>query len=120
MFFAANVPKIPNGGWFPLVVAFVLVVQMTTWRRGSDSSSRPGFGEPRLRSNASSRRPPSRRASACRAPPCTCSRTPARHRRHMLINLEHHKVLHERVLVVVVQVSGRRHDRPGQPSLVVE
>ncbi len=34
MFFAANVPKIPDGGWFPLLVAVVLVVQMTTWRRG--------------------------------------------------------------------------------------
>ena len=33
-FLAANVPKIPDGGWFPLAVAVVLLVQMTTWRRG--------------------------------------------------------------------------------------
>jgi len=33
-FFGANVPKIPHGGWFPIVVGVVLVVQMTTWRRG--------------------------------------------------------------------------------------
>ena len=33
-FLAANVPKIPTGGWFPLVVGLVLVIQMTTWRRG--------------------------------------------------------------------------------------
>ncbi len=33
-FFAANVPKIPDGGWFPLLVAAVLVTLMTTWRRG--------------------------------------------------------------------------------------
>jgi KUP system potassium uptake protein len=33
-FLAANIPKIPHGGWFPLVVGVVLVVQMTTWRRG--------------------------------------------------------------------------------------
>ena len=33
-FFSANVPKIPNGGWFPIVVGVVLVAQMTTWRRG--------------------------------------------------------------------------------------
>lgn len=33
-FFAANVPKIPHGGWFPLIVGLALVVQMTTWRRG--------------------------------------------------------------------------------------
>jgi KUP system potassium uptake protein len=33
-FLAANVPKIPHGGWFPLVVAVGLLVQMATWRRG--------------------------------------------------------------------------------------
>jgi KUP system potassium uptake protein len=33
-FFSANVPKIPDGGWFPIVVGVVLVAQMTTWRRG--------------------------------------------------------------------------------------
>jgi len=34
MFLAANVPKIPHGGWFPLLVGIGLVVQMTTWRQG--------------------------------------------------------------------------------------
>jgi KUP system potassium uptake protein len=34
MFLAANVPKIPTGGWLPLVVGFALVIQMVTWRRG--------------------------------------------------------------------------------------
>ncbi len=33
-FLAANVPKIPTGGWFPLAVGIGLVVQMTTWRKG--------------------------------------------------------------------------------------
>jgi len=33
-FLAANIPKIPHGGWLPLVVGLVLVIQMTTWRRG--------------------------------------------------------------------------------------
>ena len=35
-FFAANVPKIPAGGWFPILVALGLLVQMATWRRGRD------------------------------------------------------------------------------------
>ena len=34
VFFAANLPKIPTGGWFPLLVGLVLVLVMTTWRRG--------------------------------------------------------------------------------------
>jgi KUP system potassium uptake protein len=33
-FFAANVPKIAHGGWFPLAVAAVLYVLLTTWQKG--------------------------------------------------------------------------------------
>jgi KUP system potassium uptake protein len=33
-FLSANVPKIPAGGWLPLLVGIGLVAQMTTWRRG--------------------------------------------------------------------------------------
>jgi KUP system potassium uptake protein len=33
-FLAANVPKIPAGGWFPLLVGLVLLGQMATWRQG--------------------------------------------------------------------------------------
>lgn len=35
-FLAGNIPKIPSGGWFPLVVAAGLFIQMTTWRRGRE------------------------------------------------------------------------------------
>ncbi|MBF0461186.1 MAG: potassium transporter Kup [Magnetococcales bacterium] len=34
-FFSANVLKIPNGGWFPLVLGFSLFTVMVTWKRGS-------------------------------------------------------------------------------------
>ncbi len=33
-FFGANLAKIPNGGWFPLLVAVVIILLMTTWKRG--------------------------------------------------------------------------------------
>jgi KUP system potassium uptake protein len=33
-FFAANIGKIEEGGWFPLVVASVMFTVLTTWRRG--------------------------------------------------------------------------------------
>jgi KUP system potassium uptake protein len=33
-FLAANIPKIPQGGWFPLAVGVVLLAQMATWRTG--------------------------------------------------------------------------------------
>lgn len=34
VFFAANVIKIPHGGWFPLVIGGVIFTLMTTWKRG--------------------------------------------------------------------------------------
>ena len=33
-FLAANIPKIPEGGWFPLLVAVGLLIQMATWHKG--------------------------------------------------------------------------------------
>jgi len=33
-FLAANVVKIPQGGWFPLVLAVLIFTVMTTWKRG--------------------------------------------------------------------------------------
>lgn len=35
-FFGANIVKVPEGGWFPLVVAGSLLLIMTTWKKGRD------------------------------------------------------------------------------------
>ncbi len=35
-FFFANAGKIPTGGWFPLAVALVLFLLLTTWKRGRE------------------------------------------------------------------------------------
>ena len=35
-FFAANLLKIPHGGWVPLLVAVLVFVLMTTWKRGRE------------------------------------------------------------------------------------
>lgn len=35
-FFAANVTKIPDGGWFPLAFGLLMFTLMTTWKRGRD------------------------------------------------------------------------------------
>ena len=34
VYFASNITKIPDGGWFPLVVAAVLFTVLTTWATG--------------------------------------------------------------------------------------
>lgn len=35
-FFASNLLKIPSGGWFPLMIACVLVLIFSTWHRGRE------------------------------------------------------------------------------------
>src|SRR3954463_2007348 len=35
-FFAANLPKVAHGGWFPLAIAFLIFVVLTTWQRGRE------------------------------------------------------------------------------------
>ena len=35
-FFAANVPKIEHGGWFPLAIAALVFIVLTTWQRGRE------------------------------------------------------------------------------------
>jgi KUP system potassium uptake protein len=35
-FFTANLPKVAHGGWFPLAVALVIFVVLTTWQKGRE------------------------------------------------------------------------------------
>lgn len=35
-FFSSNAMKIPDGGWFPLLIGLMFFIVMSTWRRGSE------------------------------------------------------------------------------------
>jgi KUP system potassium uptake protein len=39
-FFAANVPKIAHGGWFPLLIAALVFIVLMTWQRGRELVTR--------------------------------------------------------------------------------
>lgn len=101
-FLGANLLKIPHGGWFPLVVGAVVFTLLATWKRGRQILSK------RLRENAPDRasfleglmaHPPHRvpgtavfmYGSAQQAPPA------------LLHNLKHNRVLHERVVFLIVR-----------------
>jgi KUP system potassium uptake protein len=36
LFLSANLPKIAEGGWFPMLVAMVILLLLTTWHRGRE------------------------------------------------------------------------------------
>jgi KUP system potassium uptake protein len=100
-FFAANLVKIPQGGWFPIVVAIGVFTLMATWKQGRGALARI------LRENSLpidlflqdiARRKPPRvpgiavflTSAAGGAPPV------------LLHHLKHNQVLHERVILLSI------------------
>ena len=101
-FFASTLTKINDGGWFPLAIGACVFMVMTTWRRGREilfqrlnSSSVPL--EPFLKSLFT--QPPQRVPGTAIFLTATPDVTP-----HALLhNLNHNKVLHERIVFLTVE-----------------
>ena len=102
-FLFANVLKIPDGGWFPLAAGSLVFLLMSTWKRGGQMLTERTSGEAiELESfiDALLVSMPSRVPGTSVFMTSNNERVP----NAMLHNLMHNKVLHERVLVVSVQV----------------
>ncbi len=102
-FFAANIVKVAEGGWFPLVVGIAVYTFMTTWHTG-----RRILNE-RLSQQALSIDDLSRDLAKNRIPrvPGTAifmSRSHAGIPTTLLHNLKHNKVVHETVVILNVDV----------------
>jgi KUP system potassium uptake protein len=101
VFFAANVLKIPEGGWVPIVLGLALIALMTSWKRGRDLLLARWRQDSLPLSAFLARLPQSR---IVRVPGMAVFMTgnsdyvPGA----LLHNLKHNKVLHERVLFVTV------------------
>ena len=102
LYLGANLLKVPDGGWFPLLVGAVAFTLLTTWAKGRklmidrmDEASLPM--EIFIKSAAT---------SAARVPGTavfmTSSASGVPHA--LLHNLKHNKVLHERVMLLTVRI----------------
>ncbi len=102
VFFVANVLKIPDGGWVPLVMGAVLFALMTTWKRGRDLLF-ARFRQDSLPLKSFLARLPQSK-SIIRVPGIAIFMTGQADYvpNALLHNLKHNKVLHERVLFVTV------------------
>ncbi|HEU4956942.1 MAG TPA: KUP/HAK/KT family potassium transporter, partial [Sphingomicrobium sp.] len=102
LYFGANLLKVPQGGWFPLMIGAIAFTLLTTWARGRklmiDRMAEASLPiEVFIKSAAT---------SAARVPGTavfmTTSMTGVPHA--LLHNLKHNKVLHERVMLLTVRI----------------
>jgi KUP system potassium uptake protein len=102
LYFTANLLKVPDGGWFPLLVGAIAFTLLTTWAKGRklmidrmNEASLPI--EIFIKSAAT---------SAARVPGTavfmTSSASGVPHA--LLHNLKHNKVLHERIMLLTVKI----------------
>jgi KUP system potassium uptake protein len=101
-YFAANLTKVPDGGWFPLLIGVVIFTFLTTWARGRKLMiARMNEGAMPvsvfIKSAAN---------SAARVPGTAVFMTtsPDGIPHALLHNLKHNKVLHERVMLLTVRI----------------
>lgn len=101
-YFASNVTKIPDGGWFPLLVGLVVFTMLTTWARGRalmieqmrEAAMPVGIF---IQSAA-------RSATRVQGTAVFMTSTPDGVPPALLHNLKHNKVLHERVILLTVKI----------------
>ncbi len=107
LYFASNITKIPDGGWFPLLVAGITFTLLTTWGKGRK------LMHARMRDSAMSLElfAKSSKSNVERVPGTAVflSSTQEGVPPALLHNLKHNKVLHERVVVATVAVAKIPH-----------
>jgi len=101
-YFAANLTKVPDGGWFPLAVGGVAFVILTTWAKGRQimrknmaESAMPIEVFTKSAANSATRVPGTAifMASSSAGVPSA-----------LLHNIKHNKVIHERVVILTVNI----------------
>ena len=100
-FFAANMVKIEEGGWFPLAVAALVYILMTTWKRGreklADIVEQNSLPLSLFLQDIERRKPVRVPGIAVFMTGATGVAPPV-----LLHHLKHNKVLHERVILMSV------------------
>ncbi|MDR6850583.1 KUP system potassium uptake protein [Sphingomonas sp. BE123] len=104
-YFTANLTKVPDGGWFPLLAGVVIFTLLTTWSKGRRlmvdrmrESAMPI--QVFIQSAASS-------ATRVKGTAVFMTSTPEGVPHALLHNLKHNKVLHERVVLLTVKIADQ-------------
>ncbi len=109
-YFAANLTKVPDGGWFPLLIGLIIFTLLTTWAKGRKLMIE------RMREGAMPIKVfiQSAATSATRVPGTAVFMTssPEGVPHALLHNLKHNKVLHERIILLTIKIM----DEPYYPD----
>ena len=101
-FFASNLTKVPDGGWFPLLIGAIAFTLLTTWAKGRELMIA------RLREAAMPIKVfiQSAASSATRVPGTAVFMTSTSEGvpHALLHNLKHNKVIHDRVILLTVKI----------------
>ena len=102
-FFTANLPKIVHGGWFPLAIAAVVFIVLTTWQRGREiiTKKRTELEGP-LRDFVEEIRDPEQPISRSPRTGIFLDANPETTPLALRANVEHNCVLHDSVVIVTV------------------
>ncbi|HEY4547763.1 MAG TPA: potassium transporter Kup [Pedomonas sp.] len=103
-YFAANLTKVPDGGWVPLVIGLTIFTLLTTWNRGRK------LVQDKLQASAMPIEVfiKSATASTTRVPGTAVFLTSTSNGvpHALLHNMKHNKILHERVVFLTVMIEN--------------
>lgn len=109
-YLAANLTKVPDGGWFPLLIGGVIFILLTTWSRGR-KLMRDRMTEVALPIEIfakSAHNSATRVAGTAIFMASSTGGVPSA----LLHNIKHNKVLHERVVILTVQIADMPYIDP--------
>ncbi|WEK48368.1 MAG: potassium transporter Kup [Candidatus Andeanibacterium colombiense] len=117
-YFLANTTKIPDGGWVPLAIGGVAFTLLTTWARGR-KLMRDRMSEVELPLDIFAK---SAHASTQRVPGTAIFMSAATKGvpSALLHNIKHNKVLHERVVVLTVNIRDLPYVDPDQRVAITD
>ncbi|WP_298016747.1 potassium transporter Kup [uncultured Parasphingopyxis sp.] len=115
-YFAANLTKVPYGGWFPLLIGVIAFTLLTTWAKGR-TLLRGRMREAAMPVQVFVK---SAAGSATRVPGTAVFMTTAPEGvpHALLHNLKHNKVLHERIVLLTVMILDQPFVPDSQRSAV--
>ena len=111
IFFSANIIKVPDGGWFPLLIGGILLLLMTTWKKGrtilylklkTESMEIGSF----LESMKKDLRNRVKGTAVFLTP------NPDGVPHSLLHNLKHNKVIHKKVILLKIKFADYPHSNP--------